>query len=283
MIELIFRGLLILGLLLGSAQPALAAAQGTGRRDVSVAAGALSRPQKARVASMRDERVLAVVSVNLTADKTIWEPGEETTVTLTLRHDGGPAAEDLTASLFFDPAWVTVVDGADGRVDGSELRWEHVGVARDDVWQRTLHLRVERAFAIETALTARVEGEDLYAAQSALLTLRTSPPPELHVRATPGEDVELTGLDGRLTLHVPGGAITEPVTIHMQWMRPEPEDPWYVFERFRLWAETDAGEEVKQFQAPLTLRLRRWVRPEGVAVPERATRDPISGGPVFYW
>ncbi len=294
MIELIFRGLLVWGLLLGSVQPALAAGWAKavprptavdeptvviGREDMAARKGK-ARPQ----AQVEPPAALAEVKLILQGPREPQRPGATVQVTVKVDNVSQTAARGLTVLLSFDEKWVQVAGKPAGaRVEPGVVRWSGVDVVAGTSWQGEVHLKLATSYGVETTLRGQVKGESLYSASTGQMRVRTMDPPPVQVRVQPGESKTLTALAGRFMLEIPAKAVTEPLIIQLQWTQPKDNDPFYIHERLELTARTDKGEAVTRFPAHLRLTLRRRQKPPGVALPPRSLAEPLTGAPVFYW
>ncbi len=226
--------------------------------------------------------MLPDVSLSVTGPKEPVQPSSAIKLDIVAANTGEQDAEALQVEVFFDEASMQALDAGGGIVEKGRVRWESVKVAGGGKWMRTLVMQTAKIYNLDSLVTVRVTGEDLYATQHARYFLQTVSPPAFSVRARPNQGTKLTALDGRITLDIPAGAVTEPATISLHWTRPRPNDPNWLTERFDLAAINDRGEPVSKFAKALRLTLHRDIAPQGVMMDERALGEPL-GAPAFFW
>ena len=276
-------------MLLSGGGPALAAEQAAPATKVIRQREAVSAEEGSASSALRPnaavtEAGLADVSLTLQIPSTPVPPGSAVTVTLLVQNESKVPAAGLSVELFFDTTQVQVVGKTSGRV-GTEgvVRWTGMKIEAGARWQQKLTFQVNKLYSLQTVLTARVQGEDLYATRHSQVMLTTMDPPPVTVTVRPDEAQTLKALDGRITLEIPTGAVSEPLTVQMQWSRPRPNDPSYIAERLHFTAFNSKWETVTHFAAPLRLRIQRPLQPVGVALDARAMQEPVAGKPTFYW
>ncbi len=282
---------IVFGMLLSSWAPAFAATTGSSfasdgvieQRDV-LPAQVMASSLQASMSLAPSMAGMADVSLRLEGETTPLHPGSTTRVTVVIQNRSAMAANGLTVELFFDTTKVKVIAGREGIIEeAGVVRWDEVNIKAGERWQKSLIVQVGKRYGLQSTLTVRVQGEDLYATRHQQLQLTTEDPPMETVRVLPGKRTIFSALDGRLTLEIPAKAVEEPLMISLKWLRPRAQDPSWLTERFELSAVNGKGEQVNMFAAPLQLTLRQSVRPIGVNIAERAMRPPVYGNMAFFW